>query len=125
MESEEASINLQENNNVLEITSETDDGGNDLRVNGISKCSGKRKYTSEAWNHFERVTVENIQFTECNYCKAGLKTPASHGTTHLLKHYEKTCKKHPKKMDIRQSLMASKKTCGSQDLTTHIFSQED
>ncbi|KAG6470552.1 hypothetical protein ZIOFF_071626 [Zingiber officinale] len=52
-------------------------------------------------------------------------TPASHGTTHLLKHYEKTCKKRPRKMDIRQSLMASKKTCVSQDLTTHIFSQED
>ncbi|KAG6523970.1 hypothetical protein ZIOFF_013859 [Zingiber officinale] len=109
MESEEASINLQDNNNVLEITPENDGGGNDLRVDGISKCSGKRKYTSEAWNHFERVMVENIQFAECNYCKARLKAPASHGTTHLLKHYEKTCKKRPRKMDIRQSLMASKK----------------
>ncbi|KAG6538641.1 hypothetical protein ZIOFF_003765 [Zingiber officinale] len=75
MESEEASINLQENNNVLEITSENDGGGNDLRVDGISKCSGKRKYTSEAWNHFERVMVENIQFAECNHCKARLKAP--------------------------------------------------
>ncbi|KAG6510710.1 hypothetical protein ZIOFF_028741 [Zingiber officinale] len=85
MESEEASINLQENNNVLEITSENDGGGNDLRVDGISKCNGKRKYTSKAWNHFERVMVENIQFAECNYCKARLKAPASHGTTHLYK----------------------------------------
>ncbi|KAG6501653.1 hypothetical protein ZIOFF_041536 [Zingiber officinale] len=118
MESEEASINLQENNNVLEITSENDGGGNDWRVDGISKCNGKRNYTSEAWNHFERVMVENIQFTECNYCKARLKAPASHGTIHLLKHYEKTCKKRHRQMDIRQSLMASKKTCG-------IFSQED
>lgn len=125
MESEEASINPRESTNVLEITCENNEDGDDIRVD-ISDNSGKRKHTSEVWNHYKRMKIENTQFAECNYCKTHLKAPASHGTSHLKKHYDSACKNRPQKMDIRQSLMmASKKTSGSSGMTTHIFSQED
>lgn len=125
MESEGAS-NPRESNDALEITSENNVDGDDKRFDDISKSGDKRKHTSEVWTHFKRVNIDSIQFAECNYCKTHLKAPPSHGTSHLKKHYDKTCKKRPKKMDIRQSFMiASKKSIGNQDLTTHIFSQED
>lgn len=92
MESEEASINLQESNNALEITSKHSDGGDDS-----SKNSGKRKHTSEVWNHFKRVKIENFQFAECKYGKNHLKAPPSHKTTHLTNIMRRHVKDVPKK----------------------------
>ncbi|KAI3447052.1 hypothetical protein Pfo_003717 [Paulownia fortunei] len=118
MESQEGdnslpSINLQESNAVMEITSEDNNEGGDLQVENIFENNGKRKHTSKAWNHFRRLMVDKTQYAECNYCKTHFKTPLSHGTTHLKKHYERTCKRKPRKMDIRQRW------------NTHIFNQED
>ncbi|KAG8369152.1 hypothetical protein BUALT_Bualt15G0121600 [Buddleja alternifolia] len=59
------------------------------------------------------------------YCKIHLKAPPGFGTTGLFKHYQKACKKRPRGLDIRQSLIkTSKKVNGAEELTTHIFSQE-
>ncbi|KAL0387676.1 UNVERIFIED_CONTAM: putative AC transposase [Sesamum radiatum] len=97
-----------------------------VEIEETSEDNSKRKRTSEAWNHFKRVKVEGIQFAECNYCKTRLKAPAGYGTTHLHKHYEKVCKKRPRKTDIRQSfLKTNKKVSGEQELGTHIFNQEE
>ncbi|KAL0419214.1 UNVERIFIED_CONTAM: putative AC transposase [Sesamum radiatum] len=58
--------------------------------------------------------------------RARLKAPAGYGTTHLHKHYEKVCKKRPRKIDIRQSfLKTNQKVSGNQELGTHIFNQEE
>ncbi|KAG8368691.1 hypothetical protein BUALT_Bualt15G0072000 [Buddleja alternifolia] len=87
--------------------------------------SGKRKQTSKVWEHFKKVKVDDIQYAECKYCKIHLKTPPGFGTTGLFKHYQKACKKRPRGLDIRQSLIkTSKKVNGGEELTTHIFSQE-
>ncbi|KAL9160690.1 hypothetical protein ABFS82_08G217200 [Erythranthe guttata] len=88
--------------------------------------NGKRKRTSDVWNHFKRVVVDEIVYGECNYCKTRIKSPPNFGTSSLRKHYSSTCLKRPRKMDIRQSLMmANKKLNGSQELKSHIFNQED
>ncbi|KAG8368272.1 hypothetical protein BUALT_Bualt15G0028000 [Buddleja alternifolia] len=87
--------------------------------------SGKRKQTSKVWEHFKKVKVDDIQYAECKYCKIHLKAPPGFGTTGLFKHYQKACKKRPRGLDIRQSLIkTSKKVNGGEELTTHIFSQE-
>ncbi|KAG8379185.1 hypothetical protein BUALT_Bualt07G0062000 [Buddleja alternifolia] len=53
------------------------------------------------------------------------ETPPGFGTTSLFKHYQKACKRHPRGLDIRRSLIkASKKVSGAEELTTHTFSQE-
>ncbi|KAG8379490.1 hypothetical protein BUALT_Bualt07G0093900 [Buddleja alternifolia] len=62
---------------------------------------------------------------KCKYCKIHLKAPPGFGTTGLFKHYQKACKRRPRGLDIRQSLIkTSKKVNGAEELTTHIFSQE-
>ncbi|KAL0313152.1 UNVERIFIED_CONTAM: Zinc finger BED domain-containing protein RICESLEEPER 3 [Sesamum radiatum] len=95
-------------------------------IEETSQDNSKRKRTSAVWNHFKRIKVEGIQFAECNYCKARLKAPPDYGTTHLNKHYDKVCKKWPRKIDIRQSfLKADQKVSGIQELGTQIFSQEE
>ncbi|KAG8375236.1 hypothetical protein BUALT_Bualt10G0079300 [Buddleja alternifolia] len=87
--------------------------------------SGKRKQTSKVWEHFKKVKVDDIQYAECKYCKIHVKAPPGFGTTGLFKHYQKACKKRPRGLDIRQSLIkTSKKVNGAEELTTHIFSQE-
>ncbi|XP_051120954.1 zinc finger BED domain-containing protein DAYSLEEPER-like [Andrographis paniculata] len=87
----------------------------------------KEKRTLEWWDHFERKKIDDMIYAECNYCKARLKAPSGYGTTNLKKHFEKVCKKRPRKMDIRQSvmMMGSKKLGGGQALETHVFNQED
>ncbi|KAL0423837.1 UNVERIFIED_CONTAM: putative AC transposase [Sesamum radiatum] len=97
-----------------------------VEIEETSEDNSKRKRTSEAWHHFKRVKVKGIQFAECNYCKARLKAPAGYGTTHLHKHYEKVCKKRPRKIDIRQSFIkTNQKVSDEQELGTHIFNQEE
>ncbi|KAI3448823.1 hypothetical protein Pfo_005488 [Paulownia fortunei] len=100
---------------MLEITFEDNNEGDKvLKIEDIFKNSRKRKHTSKAWNHFKRLMVENTLYAECNYCKARLKAQL------------RTCRKRPRKMNIHQSLIiVNKKTSGSQELTTHIFNQED
>lgn len=61
MESEEASINLRKSNDTLKIVSEHNDDADDLGVDDSSKNSCRRKHTSDVWNHFKRVKIENIQ----------------------------------------------------------------
>ncbi|KAL0302454.1 UNVERIFIED_CONTAM: hypothetical protein Scaly_3031400 [Sesamum calycinum] len=103
---------VRENNNVTESNTEIEmskDIPDRVEIEETSEDNSKRKRTSEAWHHFKRVKVKGIQFAECNYCKARLKAPTSYGTTHLHKHYEKVCKKRPRKIDIRQSFKKIKK----------------
>ena len=79
-----------------------------------TSLDSKRKRKSKWWDYYKLVTINDVQFAECNYCKAHLKAPGTYGTSNLKKHYEQVCKKRPKKMDIRQSLfMGNKKPGGS------------
>ncbi|KAL0349413.1 UNVERIFIED_CONTAM: hypothetical protein Sangu_1169100 [Sesamum angustifolium] len=99
---------VRESNTVTESNTEIEmskDIPDRVEIEETSEDNSKRKRTSEAWNHFKRVKVEDIQFAECNYCKTRLKAPAGYGTTHLHKYYEKVCKKRPRKTDIRQSFL--------------------
>ncbi|KAL0387798.1 UNVERIFIED_CONTAM: Zinc finger BED domain-containing protein RICESLEEPER 2 [Sesamum radiatum] len=120
---------VRENNNVTESNTEiamSKDIPNRVEIEETSEDNSKRKRMSEAWNHFKRVKVEGIQFAECNYCKARLKAPSGYGIFHLHKHYEKVCKKRPRKIDIRQSfLKTNQKVSGDQEYGTHIFNQEE
>ncbi|KAL0298163.1 UNVERIFIED_CONTAM: putative AC transposase [Sesamum angustifolium] len=120
---------VRESNNVTESNTEIEmskDIPDRVEIEETSEDNSKRKRKSNAWNHFKRVKVEGIQFAERNYCKARLKAPTSYGTTHLHKHYEKVCKKQPRKIDIRQSfLKTNQKFGGDQELGTHIFNQEE
>lgn len=126
--------NLQDSNNAFPSQENNEGGGTEVNKDGdenveseeISEIIGKRKYTSDTWNHFRRVMVDQIQYVECNYCKTRFKTSPTYGTTHLRKHYDKSCKQKPRKMDIRQSfLVSSMKGCSSQELSAHIFNQEE
>ncbi|KAK4396698.1 Zinc finger BED domain-containing protein DAYSLEEPER [Sesamum angolense] len=59
-------------------------------------------------------------------CRTHLQASSDYGATHLMEHYDKTCKKRKREMDIRQSLTnANRKISGSQELTTHVFNQEE
>ncbi|KAL0463390.1 UNVERIFIED_CONTAM: Zinc finger BED domain-containing protein RICESLEEPER 3 [Sesamum latifolium] len=117
------SNNITENNIVIEMNKDVTDK---VEIKETSQDNSKRKRTSAAWNHFKRIKVEGIQFAECNYCSVRLKAPLDYGTTHLNKHYDKVCKKRPRKIDIRQSfLKANQKVNGTQELGTQIFSQEE
>ncbi|KAL0309079.1 UNVERIFIED_CONTAM: Zinc finger BED domain-containing protein RICESLEEPER 2 [Sesamum radiatum] len=114
---------VTESNTEIEMSKDIPDR---VEIEETSEDNSKRKRTFEAWNHFKRVKVEGIQFAECNYCKTRLKAPAGYGTTHLHKHYEKVCKKRPRKIDSRQSfLKKTQKVSGEQELGTHIFNQEE
>ncbi|KAG8369137.1 hypothetical protein BUALT_Bualt15G0120100 [Buddleja alternifolia] len=121
------SINHRDDNTEVELI----DGDNHeeecatLETNDIPQESGKRKQTSKMWEHFKKVKVDDMQYAECKYCKIRLKAPPGVGTTSLFKHYQKACKRRPRGLDIRQSLIkTSKKVSGAEELTTHTFSQE-
>ncbi|KAG8374949.1 hypothetical protein BUALT_Bualt10G0048700 [Buddleja alternifolia] len=121
------SINHRDDNTEVEMI----DGDNHeeecatLETNDIPQESGKRKQTSKMWEHFKKVKVDDMQYAECKYCKIRLKAPPGFRTTSLFKHYQKACKRRPRGLDIRQSLIkTSKKVSGAEELTTHTFSQE-
>ncbi|KAG8382701.1 hypothetical protein BUALT_Bualt05G0104800 [Buddleja alternifolia] len=125
MESQEVesvqSINHRDENTEVEMI----DGDNHEEEGAIPQESSKRKQTSEMWTHFKKVKVDDMQYAECNYCKTRIKAPPGFGTTSLFKHYRKACKRRPRGLDIRQSLIkTSKKVSGAEELTTHTFSQE-
>ncbi|KAL0427300.1 UNVERIFIED_CONTAM: Zinc finger BED domain-containing protein RICESLEEPER 3 [Sesamum latifolium] len=117
---------VRESNNVMESNTKVEMSKDKVEIQETSQDNSKRKRTSVAWNHFKRIKIDGIQFTECNYCKSLLKAPTDYGTTHLHKHYEKICKQRPRKIDIRQILLkANQKVGGGQELGTHIFNQEE
>ncbi|KAG8380573.1 hypothetical protein BUALT_Bualt06G0029600 [Buddleja alternifolia] len=121
------SINHRDDNTEVEMI----DGDNHeeecatLETNDIPQESGKRKQTSKMWEHLKKVNVDDMQYAECKYCKICLKASPGFGTTSLFKHYQKACKRRPRGLDIRQSVIkTSKKVSGAEELTTHTFSQE-
>ncbi|KAL0342672.1 UNVERIFIED_CONTAM: putative AC transposase [Sesamum calycinum] len=116
---EKLAVDCPESNTEIEMSKDIPDR---VEIEETSEDNSKRKRTSEAWNHFKRVKVEDIQFAECNYCKARLKAPAGYGTTHLHKHYEKVCKKRPRKIDIHQSFLKTNKKLVVSKSWEHISS---
>ncbi|KAG8383633.1 hypothetical protein BUALT_Bualt04G0034300 [Buddleja alternifolia] len=101
------SINHRDENTKVEMmdVDNHEEGGATLETDDIPQESGKRKQTSKMWEHFKKVKVDDIQYAECKYCKNYRKAPPGFGTTSLFKHYQKACKRHPRGLDIRQSLI--------------------
>ncbi|XP_056696612.1 zinc finger BED domain-containing protein DAYSLEEPER-like isoform X2 [Spinacia oleracea] len=58
--------------------------------NQSSKLTSK-KLTSEAWEFFDKVTMNGVTRAKCKYCPSLLSCNGGNGTSHLLKHSKKTC----------------------------------
>ncbi|KAG8382819.1 hypothetical protein BUALT_Bualt05G0117300 [Buddleja alternifolia] len=54
--------------------------GSTLETDDIPQESGKRKQTSEMWQHFKKVKVDDMQYAECKNCKTRLKAPSAQHT---------------------------------------------
>ncbi|XP_075671983.1 zinc finger BED domain-containing protein RICESLEEPER 2-like [Castanea sativa] len=72
----------------------------------VSKTGNGRK-KSLAWNHFEKVKVdEDVTMAVCNCCKKSYRVDSkSYGTSNLLAH-EIICPKNPNREDKRQKTLA-------------------
>jgi len=87
----------------------------------------KSEQTSKVWEHFTRLEESDPKDpkSQCNYCKTLFSChPRSHGTSSMLQHIRKSCKKYPSRFDksqIKLSFEAKRKgqglvgegTCGN------------
>jgi len=69
----------------------------------------KSEQTSKVWEHFTRLEESDPKDhkSQCNYCKTLFSChPRSHGTSSMLQHIRKICKKYPGRFDKSQTKLS-------------------
>lgn len=84
---------------------------------------GKRKLTSDVWNHFKRQKIDGLWKAICNYCSKKLSGVPGQGTSHLKKHWL-VCTNRTTR-DIRQALIKTEKVEGQTVMVgSYAFNQD-
>jgi hypothetical protein len=69
----------------------------------------QNEQTSTVWEHFTKLESSDPDDhkSQCNYCKREFNChPRSHGTSSMLQHIRKRCKKYPGRFDKTQSKLS-------------------
>lgn len=91
------------------IIEATDQPHNDTNQEENLETNKKRKrLTSDAWQHFDITMINGEQRAKCKYCRSALSYTGSSGTSHLLKHANKTCSGRHFKLAAGQSQLKIK-----------------
>lgn len=82
----------------------------------------KKKFTSDVWSHFKRVTHEGQPKAQCKYCCKYLTARPKDGTTHLREHAKRGCnrRKYGDIRDMRQKVLSNEQN----KLTSCHFDQD-
>lgn len=82
----------------------------------------KKKFTSDVWSHFKRVTYEGQPKAQCKYCCKYLTARPKDGTTHFREHAKNRCnrRKYGDIRDMRQKVLVNEKN----KLTSCHFDQD-
>ncbi|OIT30617.1 hypothetical protein A4A49_59056, partial [Nicotiana attenuata] len=70
-----------------------------MQVDEVVDETGKRKLSSDAWNHFTPVMINRVRFGICKYCNTRIKSTRNCGTSSMLDHIRNRCRKKPSNLD--------------------------